>query len=432
MKKIAIVLTLLSIVIFAALKGSLWYFTKQFVDNKIVQVSSLARITYKEIDTSLSGKATVKKIKMVIPLLDETIHIDSVQVITTDFLTLFNLPDQLNRQQFPKSLALAVSGLKLDLNGSLMQILDNPLNNPGAAPTPSEIIATLGCGEVYRIGSSALAKMGYDEIILDTLIHYDYNPKNHQLHFNISNNLQDMTRLSIHGEINDVEDLSSVFSNSPQARLGKITIESADDSFLHRKNRFCATENNSSVKDYIDKNTRLLKEYLASFGIEPGDGLIAAYREALINPGTFTIEADLSELHGLEEVNTFYPNDLIQFIRLKIFINGTRIDEISIFIDKDKLLDVVTHIPEDGIHSLPEAPEKLYAKNQKKFHPTMIGELTKYNGYRVKIYTKRGKIFKGKINTADKNVFEIIVRLRSGTISYHVPIDQIHKAEVFY
>lgn len=428
MKKITIVLVLLALIIFAGLKGGLWYFTKQFVDNKITQAKVFAQISYKNIDTSLTGKATVKGVNVFIPLLDDNIFIESVQLVTPDMFTLFSLPKKLEQQQFPESLSLAVIGLQIDLNGNLMKILDNQEIPPG----PSEIIATLGCGEVFRIGSKALSKMGYDAIIMDSILRYDYNAKNKQLNFHLSDNLRDMTRFTIEGEISNVEDITSLVSTSPQAKLGKITLETVDDSFLERKNRFCANENNSSVADYIDKNTRLLQEYLESFGIELGDGLVSAYQQAFINPGTFTLTADLSELNGLEEINTFYPNDLIQFIRLKMFLDDTRIDEISVYIDKDKLLDVITQDPQDRVLNLPEPPEKPKQPQIREYHPTTISELTKYNGYPVKVYTRRGKIYRGKINTSNKKVYEVIVRLRSGNISYHVPIGQIHKAEVFY
>ncbi len=428
MKKIAIVLVLLSLLIFAGLKVGSWYLIKQLVNIKIAEVRPFAKIDYKEISTNLTGQANIKGVKVFIPLLDETLIIDSVQIITPDMLSLFNLPEKLQQNKFPESLAVAVNGLQIALNGNLMKILDNPK----IPPSPTEIIAALGCGEVFRIGGKALSKMGYDDIVVDSLLRYNFNTKNKQLNFHISNNFRDMTRFSAEGEINDVEDYSSIFSESPQAKLGKITLESADDSFLERKNRFCANENNSSIDAYIEKNTLLLQQYLGSFGIELGDGLIKAYQYELKNPGTVAIEADFSELHGLEEFNTFYPNDLIQFIRLKMYINGTRIDEISVYIDKDKLIDVLTQKPSGSSQSLPEPPEKPKQQHVRKYHRTGVSELSQYNGYMAKIYTRRGKLHQGKINTENKRVYEVIVRLRSGNISYHVPVEQIQKAEVFY
>ena len=66
MKKIAIVLLLLSVATFAVLKVGLWYFTKSFIDEKIQLASPVSKISYDKIDVSLAGTASLKKVKVFI------------------------------------------------------------------------------------------------------------------------------------------------------------------------------------------------------------------------------------------------------------------------------------------------------------------------------------------------------------------------------
>lgn len=424
MKKIVIALFALSITFFAVIKGSLWYFTQQFVDNQIIQAKPFAQISYKELKTSLTGSAKVNGIKIFIPLADETIHIESIQFTAPDLITFLTLDSTLQQKRLPESLTIAVSGAALDLNGNIM----NAMDNPNAAPSLLEVFATLACGDVYRIGSKALSKMGYDKIINDTVLTYDFHSQKKILNYRIKNHIRYMTQFNLSGELHNVRDFDS-FSNNT-VKPAKISLEIIDDSYIERKNTFCANQGKREVDEYINEHTLQVKEYLTSYGVKVEEGLMNAYKSLLEKPDSLVFEADLSQLTGLEELKTFAPNDIIQFVHLKLFVNKKRINEISIEIDKEKLIQTTTS---DEIDL--ETPEQIQKKQAiiiKKYRPISVAALQKYNGHRVKIETNKGKQYRGSINTADPLVYEVITRLRSGNISYHIPIENIKKAEIFY
>ncbi len=128
------------------------------------------------------------------------------------------------------------------------------------------------------------------------------------------------------------------------------------------------------------------------------------------------------------------PNDLIQFIRLKLYVDGKRINEISIKIDKDKLAEVANS---DEIKL--ETPDQIKKKKKKKkaliikkYQPVAIANLKNFKGYRVKIATVKGKHYKGTLKIQDAYYIEVIDRMRSGNITYPVHIDDIKSAQVFF
>lgn len=423
MKKIVIALFVVCIVMFAAVRGGLWYVTQQFVDNQVALAQPFAKISYKEIKTSLTGSATVTKLKVFIPVIDETIYIESIQFLAADLISLLSLDYTLQQKQLPESLILLVSGITIDLNGKLMSMMDNP----EVEPTPLETFSTLACGDIYRIGSKALLKMGYDNFTTDIVLRYQFIPRKKLLTYDIRNNIRDMTHINLSGEIQGISDLNSF---NTTAHPGKIKLQFIDDSYIERKNSFCARQGKRKVDEYINEHTTQVKEYLASYGIEPEEGLLNAYKTLLVTSGAVTFEADLSQLTGLEEFKTFEPNDIIQFMRLRLYVNDKRINEISIAIDKARLIETAT--VDDAA---PETPDEIKKKKViiiKKYHPISIAALTNYNGYRVKIETINGKHFRGKINSKDRKIYEVITRMRSGNISYHLPVKTIKKAEVFY
>lgn len=424
MKKIVTALFILTIVIFAAIKGVLWYKTEKFVENQIIQAKPFVDIAYSGIKTSLNGSATVNQIKIYIPAVDETIRIDSIQFLAPDLITLITLDNQLNNKQLPESLSLLISGAALDLNGNLMKILDNP----DIEPTQLEVFSTLACGETYRIGSKALSQMGYDSLTSDIILRYQFNEHKNLLNFTISHNIRDMTHINLSGELHNVRNMDSLTNGSSSP--GKFTLEIQDDSYIERKNRFCAKQGKRSVEEYILAHTTQVKEYLSSYGVTPEDGLLNAYKTVLETSGTMLFEADLKNLTGLEEIKTFEPNDIIQFMRLRLSVNNKRINEISIDIDKDKLIAAATS--EDVELETPEQIQKKRAIIIKKYRNVSVENLKNFNGFRVKIETTNGKHYKGSINTANPAEYEVISRLRSGNISYHIPVSKIKKAQVFH
>ncbi len=173
-----------------------------------------------------------------------------------------------------------------------------------------------------------------------------------------------------------------------------------------------------------------MNEYLASFGIKPEEGLLNAYKKVLQTSGAISFETDLSKLNGLQEIQAFMPNDLIQFIRLKLYVDGKRINEISIDIDKDKQAEVAN----SGEIKL-ETPDQIKKKKVliiKKYRPVAVANLKNFKGYRVKIATVKGKHYKGILKIRDAYYIEVIDRMHSGNITYPVHIDDIKSAQVFF
>ena len=423
MKKIVIAFFALSIAFFAVLKGSLWYFTQQFVDRQVVQAKPFAQISYKEIKTSLTGSATVTDIKVYLPDIDDNILIESVRFMAPDLLTLISLDSRLQNNELPESLNLIITGASIELNGNLMNMIDNP----DAEPTPLEVFSTLACGDIHRIGSNALTNMAYDTITSDLILNYQFNARKKTLHYILKNNIRDMTHFNLSGDLFGVTDIKSLTNNTAQP--GHITLEITDDSYIERKNRFCAAQGKRSITDYVNEHTRQVKEYLFSYGVEPEDGLLNAYNTIIETSAPIVLEADLSKLSGTKEIVSFEPNDIIQFVHLKLFVEGKRINEISIAIDKEKLVKTAT-----GTEVELETPDQIKKKQAiiiKKYRPVSIANLKNFNGFRVKIKTNNGKQFKGTLKTDAPNIYEVVSRLRAGSISYHLPVNTIKEAQVY-
>jgi hypothetical protein len=433
MKKIIIAVFTLGIISVAAIFGGLQYFTQQFVDTQIEQVKKFALISYEKVNTSLDGSTTVKGLTLFIPVVKETIHIESIKFSAPDLMTLLELDNTLKEQKIPETLHLSVSGLTIGFNGHLMNLLDNPDTEPNAV----EALSTLACGNVYRIGSKALSEMGYTELKIDIDLNYRFDSRKKSIHYIMSNKIKDMAHINISGDLLSVTDLSSfanIKASENAAKAGQISLEIIDDSYISRKNHFCAKKGKRSVDEYIEDNKRQVNEYLATYGIKLETGLYDAYNTILKTSASMVFEADLSTLSGTEELSTFAPNDIIQFVHLQFFVADKRINEISIEIDKEKLLATITAVKSND-EVAPPTPDKIVKKKVviiRKYHRLNTSALVNYNGYRVKIETTKGKKYKGRIKTTNPKKFEVITRFRSGNVSYFLPPESIEKVDVYY
>jgi len=432
MKKIAIALFSLSILLFIIVKTSLWYFTHDFVDTQINNAKPFLQISYDKISSSFTGSATVHDIKVYIPTKDETLSIESVQFKAADLSSLLSLNSHLNNNELPKSLTLLIKGISLSLSGKIVKTLDDPT----IEPSHLEVFSTLACGNTVRIGSKELTQMGYQSFIDDMTLTYQFDPRNKVVNYDIKNHFRDFIHFNFYGTINNITNLNSLKTmliNSSMvnsAKLGDIAVEFIDDSYVGRKNVFCANQGKRKVEDYINEHSLQVKQYLVSYGVEAEDGLLDAYRTSLEKPGSILFEANLSKLSGTTELMSFEPNDFIQFVRLKLFVNSKRINEISINIDKEQLIRATTTKEVEL-----ETPDQIKEKKAviiRKYRPVSVANLKNFNGFKVIIENSKGAIYKGNINTKEADTYEVITRLRSGSISYHIPISTIKSAKVFH
>ncbi len=428
MKKTIIALLIIGISGFALLQGSLWYFTQQFVDQQVYKAKPFAQISYKEIETSMQGSAIVKGVRFFIPAINETIFIKSIEFIAPDVFTFLMLNSKTEQQQIPESLKLIISNAAINLNGPVMNMIDNPDIEPSAI----EAFSTLACGDINRMGSRSLSKMGYEIINNNITLEYQFYPQKKRLNYTISNHIEDMSIITISGELSNVSNIKS-FSGKT-LKPGKISLEIQDDSYIKRKNDFCALQEKYSVNEYITEHVRQVGEYLGVYGIEVEVDLLDAYKKLLKTTGTVRFDADLKPLSETisyaEELKTFAPNDIIQFIRLKLYVNDKRINQVSIKVDMDKLLDAVSNNTSEL--GKPNSMMKKQVLVYKKYHQISLSNLNNYNGYRVRVETKGGRYYRGTLKTDNPKYYEVLTHMRSGNIGYQVTKRDIKKIEVFY
>ncbi len=426
MKKVIIALSLLSVLFVGGIKLGLWYFSQQFIEHQTQRMSTFAQISYKTINTSImEGSIVIKEVKAFIPAIKENIRIKKITLIAPDAKFLFSINGQLQKNELPRSFNILISGLSLDLDTAFMKSLDDPYANI----TPIEAVSSLACGKIHRIGGKSLSQIGYESLSADMNLYYTFDKANKSVKYTIKNQFHELAQVNLSGTLHEVTNLDSFSKRS--VRLGITELEVLDNEYMLYKNRFCAAQGKRSLDQYYIEHIRQLNDYLLAYGIKAGTGLIDAYQEMLKISASFRLKANLINLSGTEEIIFFAPNDLIQFIQLKLFVNDQQVNKISLDIDKDKLINALDNKTIAVKMITEQKKKKKVALASKKYRIVAVSNLRKYNGFRVKLSTKSGKKYKGKIITTNPKRYEIVSRYRSGSMSYFVAPSQIKKVEVF-
>jgi len=431
-KKLIKVLALILIpfLLYGLVKVALWYSTKKSIDDFSKQSAAFVQLKYQTISSSIKGNVSINGITLFIPMFKETIHIKKVRLSADNLISLLKISFQLKSDEIPKSLGLLVEGIKVDLNS---QFFNSTQDQP---QTPAEQFNTLACGNTIRFDEKVLKQMGYTEIVTDVNLSYLYDPLAKTLQFNLYESVEQFFSLDIDAEIKEIstipkaQDVAMGLASSAQSmpKPGKIKLTIEDDSFITRKVNYCAKNNKSDQKTYIDKHVKMANIFLQKMGIKLHQSLLDAYSKSLSHPGNVIVSMDFSGISNMMELSEFMLDDIISQLGAEIQVNNKRITPISIQLDKKRFAKATTGKTQDiEIHD-----PNVKVKKEKKYHIVNKNNLKRYHRYPVIIKTIKGKTYKGQLSTKDPKNYEVISRTRGGEVGYYVNKAEIKSVKVYY
>jgi len=427
-KKIFLIVLILPVLIFGGLKGALWYFTKTAMEDVARKASAFVDLRYEGIETSLQGSVTVHEISLYSALVDDTVRIDSLKLQTNDIFSLLSLHFQLKKNEIPESMLVHVQGVTLDLDGNLMKTF----TNPDVPVTIGDTLNTLACGNTSRFDTEAMKGMGYQSLLADFIFQYRFDEGLNKLHLTFIENLDRLFSLTLNASITNIKPKQNIARMASGAKPGQVSISYDDDSFASRKIKFCATQNKSSEAEYINKHVMLFDEYLRQMGIDLGSDLLGAYKETYLKPGDIELSADFRGIDNILELTEIPIPDIIHNISAQLTVNGKKISSQRLSINKDLFMQAALGKTKKTIQV--EDPNVIPKAPPKEFHKVAKSKLDQYKHHQVKIKTRNGKTYQGKLNITKSHRFkyEISNRTRGGTMSSVIAEEDIISVEVYY
>lgn|GEM_PF-2807637 len=428
MKKIFLLVLILPILVFGGLKGALWYFSKSAMDDLAKKVSSFVDLRYEKIETSLQGSVSINDIALYSALIDDTIKIKSLKLTTNDVFSLLTLHSKLKKNKIPESMLIHIQGIEMDMEGNIAKTL----TSPDTPLTMADNIATLACGNTKRFDAKVLQDMGYETIFADFIFQYQFDESQGSLDLTLIENLDRLFSIKLNATVNNIRRLPRITSLTSLPKIGKVSLNYDDDSLASRKIQYCAKQNKSTQDEYIDKHVTLFDQYLQQLGINLGSDLLGAYKDSLKEPGNIDLTLDLRGIDDYMELAQIPIPDLIHNLSTELKVNDKKIGMHRLNINKDQFMQMALGHSKKAI--IVSDPNVKPDKPAKAFHTISRTQLIKYNKHQVIIKTKNGKTYQGQLQVTKDRRFKYAVssRTRGGQVSYHVDLEDIKSAQVYY
>ena len=331
----------------------------------------------------------------------------------------------------PEMAGLAVRGLAVDLSWQLIEILEKA----AAMTTTGQTMAH--CGGIERIGARQLRTMGYDSLLMDVGFSYRYRPDDNrllmQMYADVDSMFSTRADMTLAGNPKDLK------PGSPDApRLIEATIVHQDKSYVSRLEKYCANASNIGVEEYIEAEVNQRDSaYLHSWGIIPGPGLRAAYRQFLQSPGEVRVIVRPPDPVDLYTVHLYKPADALAMLNPAVTVNGAPVSEVSVRNEPtDSVAEVSTGMDAARALPPPSATRAQTTHTEKvdvpaaMFRPVAKTDLHTHVGRPVRLYLSARDVREGIITGVDGGTVHIERRMGVGAMTASFALREVERVEV--
>lgn len=419
-------------VIAGGVGGYLWYSTKQQVDQLVAMAKPFAEISYGGIEISPAGSVGVNRLRIMPHSANESIALGAVRLNAPNILALLNIRRQLGQGQLPAAMSISFHQFELPLNGGILDATPPTSQNH----TGFGDLETLGCGSATHFGGNEWRQMGYDALVGNVETGYRLDAARNLLSLQVDSNTRDWATFNLDISLALTKPSMSLMelASSLTPKLAALNLVFRDDGFNARRNNYCAAKAGKPIDAYIADRVRLMVERLRANGIDPGPGLIDAYRRFLTEGGQFTITATPPGPIDPAELQLYKPEDAIRLLGLKLKVNETAITDLTANWDAAKVARALGAEPEEVAQEETAAPvvTEASAAPQKSYHPTPVGELGQHVGKIAKLETRTGAQYRGQLEAFAEGIVRITIRKPGGTATLSLRGNDITSAQVLY
>lgn len=431
--KLAIVLIVVTALVYGGLWGASWYKVKTTMDKAVEKSAPFAEIKYASIYASpkLDGTIGVDGIVIRPKMSSDEFKIQSVRLTLPGLLPLITA----KQDDFPDSMRLAVSGIAIDLNSPLLASLSNAQKQAIKTKGKSRgfflgSAETLGCGSVESMGIDELTRMGYQSVEIDIDLEYHYAKVKNLLNLSGVLRMKGMQSVDIKADMR-VPPSELAQGNFNNMVLDSVRIDIIDSGYAALRNRFCAAQLESTEEAYLGKNLALLsKEVGATFPLET----VEAYKKVM-QGGRMQIGLAPKPGTELALLGRYALKDAIDVLGLKLTLDTHEVD-FGKFTWGNVYSAVNPQADPDAESNAASTPLPIAkpAYVPASYHVISPGRLGRYVGHKVRLKTRSGLDRDGVISAADGDIITLrqTASAGKGFISFPIAIADISSAEVLY
>lgn len=427
--------------VLGGVKGYVHYQVKSTVDDTLDMARLFVDVQYKDLDTDLSGSATLFGISIFPNDFPENFAIDALTLRGPDLDFLLNgFENSAQRGELPQQLELDMRGLHLRTDGYFLSTLEKSMQEVGKLLR----MESDGCGLGILFGYQDFKALGLSEILMNMRMGYrfsdtspgmellfDYSAGGESAHISIG-----LTQVS--------RSLGAARGGMPKLREMKIHFR-PDADMTRKVVEHCANTRGIDTATYL---TQLIEEpdaqYMLHLGFVPGPGLRAALHDLLRDPGEVHIQIRPYEPVDVSQLVLYSTEQMPDLLMLSVSVNGRPIEDLSMSsLDLSEMVDPVAlknledgdiWLEHFGIQRPQTASSTATTQNSKvttgQYAAVERNELNKHIGKPVRILASGGRKRSGILLKLHNGVATLEERIYGGTLTSRVALGDIKKVEV--
>ncbi len=283
------------------------------LDRMSQTLSAAGTLNYGNIFIIPNGTAIINRVVFYPNGTSGDVRIQKVSIETGNLKALYDLGKGLESGLPPEELKVAFEGIQTNIGTDFL----TPQQSTNAETID---FFTSGCGERTYFSFADLDAMGYTSTLSDMTLQYRLSPARDRLTFNGEWVTRDMVGVEYSADME-----LPAGQAGPAAMMGlklrhaKITL--VDHGYMNAVLNFCARETGLDQATYRAHHLAAWEANWANYAVEPGEGMVAAYREFVEKPVSLSLET-YPDATLMQAMSNPSPEALFQTFDPRIRANG--------------------------------------------------------------------------------------------------------------
>lgn len=443
-RNILIAALLAMLALTAGINGYVHHQFKTNIDQAFRLIQPIVQVKYSELSTSiLSGKVELNNVRISAAFLPETITLGNVVIKTPGFAYMLSGPENIKNGNFPDHLGIEVKDFYFDLHSTTAEWLDRLTNKVQLVYASERQL----CGGKSILGPEDYKKMGYNRLLSDLLIAYEFNEKNRTLHLKFNARTRNMGNINANIHFANMRSISSkhlLQRGLPEFTSADITYK--DETYVPHIIKYCSELSGMKKEEFIDAEIKQSDEYFFMlWGFAPGQGLREAYKDFLLKPDLVAFTISPTESFNPALFSTMSNSEIIESLNPSLKINGLPIDDLSFKSPTAKFVQDLSKKIEQNIDYeslllggtlVKAAPTinktKINNKPPRKYHLIELKDVEQHINNFIQVVTVTGNKRKGLLLRVDNGNLYIQRRYTGGSFTVTLPISKVETIEAYF
>ena len=428
LKTLVLVPVIAGAVIYAGLKGYIYFKMKENLDELSRMAAPFATMTYGDIGSDLLGKLTVGDVRVTPVGTTLSFKVDEIEIEGPDTEFLLALSSGFKDMDEPPRYGfIKFKRAELPSGDEVMSQM-NQLSGLTVEKAKEIMPEECSLGGIFQ--HVGMDKIGFNKMLADFSLGYKMDQQSGEMELLTDYSVDGLEAFEMVMMLKDMPKLGSVMMGSMPS-IGRMEASyRAEPAYMKGMVNYCSKQAGLSGQEYIQSMFEQPDAYyVKNLGFIPGDGIKQAMRLLLTNAGEMRFSAYPSTEINAQMLSAYKPQDLISLLGMQMSVNGNMISNMSFTVPDDPAA-YFDELETGGSGEMTGQEQRIKLK-PKRYIRTELSQLKNYLGEDIRITMKEdGRIKEGILDRIADDVVSVQQRIYGGKFTSHVQLSAIKKAEV--